>query len=192
LGGAFLYCLVPLMIFVVIDSLAGLRLALVFAFAASLAEIAVIYQQSGHWDPLAISAAGLILLLGGVTFFTSDRRYVKFQPVILSLLMAIFLGYLQLSSEPLVFRYRSLILASTPPFLEEYVHYGGFFETINFFVNWAVGLFVVNAMVIAYAALYCSALTWLITRALSLWVLMLLMLCAQFAYLYFWVAPLIN
>jgi intracellular septation protein A len=186
MSSAFLYGLVPLLIFVLIDTFAGVRTALVLAFTAALSEAWIIHAKTGEWDALSFVAAALIAVLGLITIKTNDRRYVKFQPAILSLLMAVFLAYIQLSSAPLIYRYRDLFLAMSPPQVKEYLEFPGFLEVLNFFVNWVIGLFVLNAACIAYTAVYCRTITWLLMRGIGFWVLAAVMLIVQLVYIYLW------
>ena len=179
-----LYGLVPLLLFVILDMFAGIRIALVTAFLAAVGELFVIHHQTGEWDKLSFIAAGLILVLGYFSWKTNDKKYVKFQPVILSLLLAGFLAYMQLSTEPLIFRYQSIILQILPESYKDYFTDPAFINLLNFFTNWAIGLFIINAALIAYTAIYCSTWIWIIARGFGFWILAALMLALQLVYLF--------
>ena len=179
----FLYGLVPLAAFVAAEMLVGMRAGLAIAFILAVVEIFVMRQASGSWDPVSFTAAGLIAALGAVSLKLENSVYFKFQPVVLGVCLAGFIAYLQFFDTPVVYRYLPLIQEGLPESMRSILKDRQFLAELNSLFTYLIWIVLLHSAWIAYAALRCSNLTWLLVRGLGLWVLAIAMLILRVGYM---------
>jgi len=180
----FLYGLLPLVAFAVLDSFAGIKSGCAAAVILALAEIFVMRRITGDWDPVSFAAAVLIIILGWVSIRMNNSVYFKFQPVVVAVLLALLISVVQFSSTPVVYRYLPLIEQALPAAVKPLLDDRNFLAVVNSLFNWVIWLILIHGALIAYAALRCSTLTWIIIRGAGFWILGAVMLLMQLAYLY--------
>ena len=188
----FLYGLLPLIAFVLVDMIAGIKAGFVSAFLFAVLDIFVMYHSTGQWDPISFVAAALVLILGGMSVRLNNSTYFKFQPVLVGFVLAGFVVYVQFFDVPFVYRYMPLIRANMPPEMQAYLENEEFIELLSSLFNWMIAVIIIHAALVAYAALKCSNLTWLIVRGVGFWVVAVLVLIVQAAYLVFLSPPVIQ
>jgi intracellular septation protein A len=80
--------LIPLLVFVVLDSMGRLRWAIVGALLAAVLEVGYSLVVFGEIDAFAYVSLALIALFGGLSIKFDNALYFKFKPVIVNLSMA--------------------------------------------------------------------------------------------------------
>lgn len=181
----FFYGLAPLIAFAIIDALSNnVRWAVFCAVILSLAELLVMYLSTNRLDPVSLTATLLFVALGFLSIRLEKRIYFKLQPAVVALIAAAFIAYLQFGGQPLVYRYLPLLKQTALPFLQPYLENDQFLQWFNSLVNWFIVIILLEGAWIAYAAMRCRQITWLLVNAFGLWILGVLMVLAQIAYLY--------
>ena len=93
--------LLPLIVFVVLDTFLSVKKALVFALILALLEAVYTIYKFGELDLVTGFSFLLLAILGGASFYKEDSIYFKFQPVILSIFMGAYFVYTFLVEEPI-------------------------------------------------------------------------------------------
>ncbi len=167
----FVYGLIPLIVFVLLDLFTNIKWAVFGAVAFAILDVFVTYFWFGFWDPGSIIAAVLFVILGFVTLKWQNPIFIKLQPTIMAAVLALLIGYFQFFSVPLVERYMPQLKEMAPPELVPFLSDPAFIAQYNQAVSGMVFLFVIHAAWMAYAAFKQSNKTWLAVRAFGFWAL---------------------
>ena len=167
-----LFGVLPLIIFVVLDSFAGIKTGIIAAVLFAIAELAYTVVVYKHIDKITIFTLAFIIIFACITFYTEDSIYFKLQPVFLGIFFGITLLAMQLLDKPLLLilakKYRYLMPADTqqlmmhPAIQEKLKH-------LSHILGWG---FVAHAGAVAYAAFNMSNWWWLAIRGVGLYVMM--------------------
>lgn len=169
----FLFGVLPLIAFVVIDSAMGLKAGLVSAIILSMAESAYSIYEFGSLDELSIASLILVCAFALISLKTKKAIYMKLQPVFLGLCFAIILFVMQVMGKPLLVvaleKYDSIIPIEfrsgiNNPLAKDML------ARVSFYLGFG---FLAHALVVLYAALRMSNWWWLIIRGLGVYVMML-------------------
>ena len=97
-----LIALVPVLIFVVFDSLGKLKYALIGALLAAAVELFYSYFLLGGIDELSLIYVSLFLLFGGLSYKFNDPIFFKFKPVVISTVSALIFLVTYIDGNPLL------------------------------------------------------------------------------------------
>ena len=177
----FLFGLLPLLVFVLVDSFAGLRAGLVSALIFALLEACYSLYTFGEVDSLTLGSFLLVAVFGAISFWQKKSIYFKLQPFFVGVFSGVFLIVMQLMEKPVFLiaakKYKNLFPDEMQKLLAE-----PFFLEILEKASWHTGSWLlVHAFCVAYAAFYLSKWWWLIIRGLGLYLsLFLATLTARF------------
>ena len=159
--------ILPLIVFVILDSFLGPKKALISAILLAFAEAIYTIITFGELDIVTGASVFLLLSMGGLSLIKKETIYFKFQPVIFSVLFGIFMLY--------------SYFAETNFFLVAIEKYKSFIPVDKHFV-WKIpevrqalinlplvfgfGLFI-HAIVTAIAAIKLSNWWWILCRAVG-------------------------
>lgn len=165
--------LIPLLIFVILDSLGHLRWAILGAVLAAVLDVAYSLLVFGQVDEFSYVSLGLIALFGGLSVKFNNSLYFKFRPVVLNLSMAaIFIGAYAMDRPLLLMgveRYGDALPAALAPRLA-HPAVRGVLERAS--LNMGFGL-IVQAGVVGWAAVRVSTWWWFATRSIGFYLMML-------------------
>lgn len=82
----------PLIIFILADSIWGTTIGLVVAIAVGIVELAVVYFKERTIDKFVLVDIGLIVALGSVSILLENDIFFKLKPAIIELLFCVLLG----------------------------------------------------------------------------------------------------
>jgi len=85
----FLLDFVPLLVFVVLDSLGNVRYAVIGAVLAAVVELGYSYWALGGIDLFSVAFAAFILLFAGLSYKFNNPLFFKFKPVAIGALSGI-------------------------------------------------------------------------------------------------------
>lgn len=167
-----LFGVLPLIVFVIVDSFAGLKTGIISAIGLALAEAVYSYLYYKTIDELTIGSLALVLVFGYISYKTENSLYFKFQPVLFGVIFSVLLLVTSFMGKPILvtmmYKYQYMI----PAELREKVLNPIALELMaksNLYLGWG---FLLHAGVVAYAALYLSNWWWLILRGLGVYVMM--------------------
>jgi intracellular septation protein A len=170
-GSNLLLGLLPLIVFVILDTFLSVKKALLFALLLAMVEAIYTIYTFGELDLVTGLSFLLLAVLGGTSFYKEDSIYFKFQPVILSLFLSIYLLFTYYFGVPL--------------FVEMVEKYGGILPENqrvilnlpemqvllkNISLTSGFGFFV-HGIITGYAAKKLSNIWWLICRGIGFYII---------------------
>ncbi len=168
----FLYGVLPLLVFAVVEVYAGMRWAVGSAAVFAFADIFLTHASMGIWDPGSFVAFGTIVALGVVSVHYKNDVFFKLQPTIMAVLFAGILIYFQFFSVPLATRYLPLVREYLPPGMRATSEQPGFLLIMNRSCTALIGVFLVHGAICALAAFRFSTWAWLFARGVGIWILL--------------------
>ena len=163
--------LVPLILFVILDTFLSVKKALIFALLFASLEAAYTLSKFGEVDLVTGFSFLMLIILGATSFYKDDSIYFKFQPVLLSCFLGIYFFYTYCVGEPLfvvmVDKYHDLIPNGQKTL---YQQPGVRILLKNFTLTSSVG-FIFHGSVTALAALKLSNLWWLVCRGVGFYLI---------------------
>ena len=156
--------LVPVLIFVVFDSLGKLKYALIGAVLAAALELFYSYFLLGGIDEFSLIYVSLFLLFGGLSYKFNNPIFFKFKPVVVSTVSALIFLVTYIGGNPLLVmmmeRYAEMLPAEAYTLLSRPQWYQVLVR-ISFYMIFGL---VVHAALIAWVALRYNTWWWLLAR----------------------------
>ena len=163
--------IIPLIIFVIIDTFSGLKAALIAASIFAIIEAAASLYLFGEIDSVTIISVGLVLVLSAVSYIKQSSTFFKFQPVILSTFLGGALIVSSAISQPLLLTLALKYKAQFPPDMQlvlESPLLQKAFEIGTLYVGIAL-LF--HALLTGWAAIKLNKWWWVTLRVVGFYVL---------------------
>ena len=171
--------LIPLLIFVIIDSLGRLRWAIFGAALAAVLEVAYSLWAFGEIDEFSYVSLGLIALFGGLSVKFDNAAYFKFKPVILNLAMAAVLIVTYAVGHPLLLLSVERYGHTLPAALQQQLGHPAVRAILErASLNLGFGL-IAQAALVGWAALRLSTWWWFATRSAGFYLMMLVVMLAS-------------
>lgn len=178
---AILWGIIPLLLFVIIDSLVGPKAALFTVVLAAMAEAILSIYLFGELDLVTGFSFFLVLLLAATSYKYRNPIYVKLQPVILGVGMGVALVTSYLVQSPLLLvmaeKYRELLpplqMQLNNPIMVKV------FEVSTLTIGLSL---IVHAGIVAYAAYRLSNWWWLIIRGIGVYLFMIIGIFASYPF----------
>ena len=163
---------IPLIVFVVIDSFAGLKAGVISAFAFALLEAGYTYYTTKGLDEISILSLALVSIFGVLSLKYDNPLFIKLQPVILGCCIGVGFLVMQYLDKPVMVlmatKYSHLLPAQLRSNLAN-----PFFLALLKKASLYLGFgFLLHAAGVGYAAFYMSNWWWLIIRGVGLYVVM--------------------
>ena len=167
-----LFGVLPLVIFVIIDSFFGLEEGVISALVFAFFEVAYSYYKFRKIDALTWGSLFFVGLFGLLSLYTADPLFFKLQPVFLG---SIFCGVLFISQfvgQPLLVLMSKKYHHIFPPAVGRKMNHPFIVEKLkklNLYLGFGLLL---HSLAVAYAAFYLSEWWWLGIRGVGLYVVM--------------------
>lgn len=164
--------IVPLVLFVILDTFLSVKKALIFALFVALLEAGYTVYKFGELDLVTGFSFLLLIILGATSFYKDDSIYFKFQPVILSCFLGAYFLYTYLVDEPLflvmVDKYQDFIPESQralykQPQIKKLLR--------DFTLTSSAGFFL-HGILTGFAALKLSNFWWLVSRGVGFYLIL--------------------
>ena len=170
-----IYGMVPLAVFVLVDTFSSLKWAVISAIAFAVFDVILSYYTLKTLDPGRVFALLLLCVFGAMALRTGNPRWVKLQPVVLSAGFAVFVGYFQFFGQPLLERYMPLVMQASPPEAQTLFSDPNFMSKMNRAVTGLIFVLLAHGALVWYAAYKMSTVAWLVIRGIGFWVLLVVM-----------------
>ena len=167
-----LYGLLPLIVFAVVDLLAGMRAAIVAAIVVAFAEAAWSWYQFGEIDNVTWLSIALIVVMGLISIKMKDPVLFKFQPVVMALILAAVMAWFQWRGEPLMLQMMPKVAALLPEDQRWTLSAPEIVEQMRRLDLLMIPTFIAHASVVAWAAMRKSTVFWLVARGLGFYALL--------------------
>lgn len=164
----FVLTIVPLIIYVVVDSFMGLKKGIISAFVVGTISTLGLFMMIGEIDWEAVSVIVLLGATGFISIKKDDPLFFKLQPMITGIFSTLVLAYFQFLDTPLFVKYlpkiehlldpRVQAVIGEPEFIAQMVR-------INLYVM--IWVFV-HALIMGIAAKKWSNKVWITAKALGL------------------------
>lgn len=172
-GWFLLLDLVPLLVFVILDSLGRLRWAIVGAALAAALEVGYSLLVFGEVDEFSYVSLGLIALFGGLSVKFDNAVYFKFKPVVLNLVMAAVFIATYAMGRPLLLMGIDRYGDSLPAVLQQGLALPAVRASLErASLNVGFGL-IVQAGLVGWAAMRLSTWWWFATRSAGFYLMMI-------------------
>ena len=164
---ALLMGIIPLFIFVLVDSFAGLKAALVSTVAMAILEGIFSIYYFGEIDSVTIFSLISVVIFCYISFKKKDPLFIKLQPAILSLVMAVVLIISFSINEPLLLKMATKYQDLYPPEFQMQFKNPRFLKILEI-STFSVGIgLLAHALVTAIAAFKLSNWWWLAVRGVG-------------------------
>jgi intracellular septation protein A len=170
--------ILPLFVFVILDSFLGPKKAMISAIVCALGEFVFSLVYFKEVDTVSLVSLALLAVLSYLSFKTDNPRYFKYQPVILSWLFALVLFASTLLGKPILLammdKYQSFMPDQTRHLLREH-----FFRSLITKFNYCLGFsLIAHGALTAFAAHRLSNWWWLIIRGIGFYFFLFLAMVA--------------
>jgi intracellular septation protein len=160
---------IPLLVFVVLDSLGKVRYALLGAVLAAALELGYSFYALGRLDEFSLLIAAFVLVFAALSYKFNNPLFFKFKPVSLSALSALVFLATAAFSRPFLLtaldHYAALLPESVRPLLDQ-PRFRQMVARFNLYLGFASLL---HAGLTAWAALRLSRWWWLAISSLGLY-----------------------
>jgi hypothetical protein len=161
----------PLLVFVIVDTFAGLRAGIIAALVFAIADGAWEYHTTGEIGSITWVSVGLIVVLGAIAIRVNDSRFFKFQPVLVGVILACVLAYYQWFDTPFLVKMAPMIGRLAPPEVAAQINNPIMTERLAKISGQLIGLYLIHATLIAVTALRAGNVAWIVMRGVGFWVL---------------------
>ncbi len=169
--------LIPIILFTWIEEYYGTIAGLIAAMIFGVGEILYEWKTRGRVDPMTWGGNGLILVLGGVSLWTSEGIWFKLQPALIEAAMALGLWISGWIGKPFLLtlaRKQGGIPAHIPPGLKQIM------ERNLAGMNFRIGVFfAVHSILAVWAGLHWSTTAWALLKGVGLTVSLILYLVVE-------------
>lgn len=94
----------PLIVFIIVDSIYGTEIGIYFAIAFGIVELAFIYIKEKRIDKFVIGDTLLLVALGGVSLLLDNDIFFKLKPALIELIFCLLLGLSAFSKQNLMLK----------------------------------------------------------------------------------------
>lgn len=165
---------VPLLVFVVVDSLSNMRRAVVWALGVAGLELVWEYATFGALDEFSLASTLLIVVFGGLALRYNNALFIKFKPVILSLFTALALLITWGLDKPLLVTAMDRYGQALPTQVQQLAHQPRMQQILTKATLYLGFGFLLHGGVVAWAALRLGNWGWLLTRSGGAYLMMFL------------------
>jgi len=94
--------LIPLIVFVIVESFAGLTWALLTTVVLAIMECAFSLYLFGRLDEVSAVSLLLVIVMAGMSYFNKSPTFLKFQPVVLGIFLSAVLLVTSFIDDPIM------------------------------------------------------------------------------------------
>ena len=156
--------LVPVLIFVIFDSLGKLKYALIGAVLAAAVELCYSYFLLGGIDALSLIYVSLFLLFGGLSYKFNDPIFFKFKPVVISTVSALIFLVAYIGGNPLLIMMMEHYAELLPPWAHAQLSQPPWHQVLVRMSFYMIFGLLAHAALIAWVALRYNTWWWLLVR----------------------------
>ncbi len=166
--------IIPLIVFVLVDSFSSTKMALIFAVLFALAETIFSLYYFQTIDEVTIFSFVMVLILGAISYKNENPLWFKFQPVILSVFIGAYLIITFLINKPLLVEMTTKYISLFPIEKRSQIMHP-YFQALLGMSTLTVGIsFLLHGVLVAICAVKLSNIWWLIMRGVGFYLFMFL------------------
>ena len=163
----FLLGIIPLLLFVIIDSFFGVKKAAAMTILAGVGEVLYSLYYFGELDQLSIITIVTIVLFGGFSFYLNRGIFIKLQPVVMSFIFGGALIYSYMIDAPLLLEFATKYSHLLPESNQQMIVIPQFQQILSIStLTMGIGI-LCHGFATLIAALYLSNWWWLVVRGVG-------------------------
>ncbi len=170
--------IVPLLAFVIVDSFAGLKSALITAVIFALFEVAFSIYFLGMVDWITAISVGLVLILSFVSWRFKSSLHFKLQPVILSGALGIIFLVSYWMGHPLLVEFIDKYASELPAEIQMRFSYPPMRQLLSVSSHFIGYAFVAHGALTGWSAFKLSNWWWIVIRGLGFYIFQIIALFA--------------
>ncbi len=143
----------PLIIFIVADSIWGTRIGLIVAVAVGILELVISYIKEKIVDKFVLLDIGLIVLLAGVSILLDNPIFFKLKPALIELIFCIILGIS-------IFSKLNIMLLMSRRYMKNIEFNEAQVQQLNKSLRALFFIFIFHTLLIVYSAFWMSKGAW--------------------------------
>lgn len=143
----------PLVIFIVADSVWGTKIGLIIAIAVGIVEIIISYIKEKVIDKFVLLDIGLIVLLGVVSIILDNPIFFKLKPALIELIFCVILGVS-------IFSPVNILLQMSKRYMKKIEFDEAQVRQLNRSLKVLFYIFIIHTVLIIYSAFYMSKAAW--------------------------------
>ncbi len=159
--------IIPLVLFVIVDTFAGLKAGLITAAIAAFLEAALSLYMFGELDIVTGTSVGLVLILAIVSWKMKSPLLFKLQPVIVGLLISLFLIGSYFYGKPFLLEMTMKYSDFFPPEIRTNLHLPFFQQTFSLATLYCGLTISIQTLLVLWAALKLNNWWWIIFRGVG-------------------------
>ncbi len=164
--------LVPLLVFVIVDSFAGVKAGVVWAIVFAIAEATLSFFWFGEVDAVTGFSIILVIGMGMATYSTNSPKFFKFQPVVLGVILSSVLLVSYWIGRPIIYVMLIKYQTKLPVEMQQAISNPILLEVLKLGTHYLGYTLLIHAMLVAYAAIKLSNWWWIIIRGVGFYVAM--------------------
>lgn len=158
-----LIAILPLVAYVVVDAIWGLRAGILTAMAAILFILTYHYIEFSTIDTFILGEGLFILVFGLISLGLNNGRFFKLQPVVLGVLLVGLMLWFEVFSEPILLKMLPTMMKMAPEFSEMFAD-PDFVVKLRRISAMMIVLLSLHTAMVAWSAFRWSNFAWLMTR----------------------------
>lgn len=165
----FLMGIIPLVIFVIADSFTNLKVALILAIIFAFGELFFSLYYFNDIDFVTLISFGLILGTGLLSLKLNSPNFIKFQPVILGVILGLIFLISYFMGKPILYEFAMKYREQLPTTMKQHLANPMIVRLYVMASHMMAYALFLHALAIAYAAIKLSKWWWLIIRGVGLY-----------------------
>lgn len=157
-----LFAFLPLIVFVVADSVFPQPWGIIVAVVWALGELVYTYIKEKRWDGILIADTALLSIMGGISLALQSELLFKLKP-------AVFEGVFAVYMIALIFLPGNVLQKWTSRYMKQFSPDMTVVKKLFFVMS---VFFILHAAAIAYTAFYCDKKTWLFVNGALIYIVM--------------------
>ena len=178
----FLQGILPLFAYVLAETFLGVRKAVLVALSLAAIEIIWSRYSLGYFEEIGILSAGLILVMGAVSYRMNSPLMIKMQPVVLGFVFAGILAYYQFFDQPLIYKFIPMMKTMMDPAQFRQFENPVIYNLLGRLCGQLIGVLILHALLVGVAAFRWSRWTWLMLRSFGIYPMIFILVVINFLF----------
>lgn len=143
----------PLIVFIIVDSVWGTEAGIAFAVIFGLIELLFIYVQEKRIEKFVIGDTLLLMALGGISLLLENEIFFKIKPAVIELIFCVLIGFSAFSG-------KNLLLTMSQRYMKGMEMNQAAVDQFSQSLKVLFWIFIAHVLLIIYSAFYMSNQAW--------------------------------
>ncbi len=175
---------IPIFVFIIVDSLYGVKAGLITAIASGLFYFLFNYIRFREVEMMILLDTGLIVVTGGISLLLNNAIFFKIKPAIIELIMTVLVAIHAFSDNPILLNLGKRYMGEVPLAQPQ-------IQMMKSLSRVLFAALLVHTVLIVYSAFFWSEEAWAFVSGGLFYIMMGVILTAQFVYFRFIKKPMV-